>query len=282
MAIEIVPMGAAVGAEIRGVDLAQPLDDRTFAAVEDAYNAHGVIFFRGQKIAPDRLLDLTGRFGDLQFNTFGEKHGLPDWPGIVLISNVEEGGRDIGVKRAGERWHSDMCYTPKPPRGTILCAREVPVQDGLTLGDTCFAATHAAYDALPDAMKRRIAGLRAVFDFAGRVRATPITQAQIEAFPPVTHPIVRTHPYTGRKCLYVMRDDCTGVVGLPDGEAQTLIEALADHIVRPEFVYRHRWQPGDVLMWDNCTVQHKAIQDYNLPLRRLMHRTTFAAAAVPT
>ncbi len=282
MAIEIVPMGAAVGAEIRGVDLAQPLDDRTFAAVEDAYNAHGVIFFRGQKIAPDRLLDLTGRFGDLQFNTFGEKHGLPDWPGIVLISNVEEDGRDIGVKRAGERWHSDMCYTPKPPRGTILCAREVPVQDGLTLGDTCFAATHAAYDALPDAMKRRIAGLRAVFDFAGRVRATPITQAQIEAFPPVTHPIVRTHPYTGRKCLYVMRDDCTGVVGLPDGEAQTLIEALADHIVRPEFVYRHRWQPGDVLMWDNCTVQHKAIQDYNLPLRRLMHRTTFAAAAVPT
>ena len=281
MAIEIVPMGAAVGAEIRGVNLAQALDDRTFAAVECAYNAHGVIFFRGQRITPDRLLDLTQRFGDLQFNTFGDKHGLPDWPGIVLISNVEEDGRDIGVKRAGERWHSDMCYTPKPPRGTILCAREVPVQDGLPLGDTCFAATHAAYDALPDAMKRRIAGLRAVFDFAGRVRATPITQAQIEAFPPVTHPIVRTHPYTGRKCLYVMRDDCTGIVGLPNGEAQTLIEALADHIVRPEFVYRHRWQPGDVLIWDNCTVQHKAIQDYSLPLRRLMHRTTFAADAVP-
>lgn len=281
MAIEIVPTGAAVGAEIRGVDLSRPVDDQSFAAVERAYNAHGVIFFRGQAITPDGLLALTQRFGDLQFNTFGEKHGLPGWPGIVLISNVEEDGRDIGVKRAGERWHSDMCYTPKPPRGTILYAREVPVQDGLPLGDTCFAATHAAYDALPDAMKRRIAGLRAVFDFAGRVRATPITQAQIDAFPPVTHPIVRTHPYNGRKCLYVMRDDCTGIVGLDKGEAAALIEALADHIVRPEFVYRHRWQPGDVLIWDNCTVQHKAIQDYGLPLRRLMHRTTFAAAAAP-
>ena len=281
MAIEIVLTGAAVGAEIRGVDLSQTLDDRAFAAIDRAYNEHGVIFFRRQSITPDRLLALTQRFGDLQFNTFGEKHGLAGWPGVVLISNVEEEGREIGVKRAGERWHSDMCYTPKPPRGTILYAREVPVQDGLTLGDTCFAATHAAYDALPDAMKRRIAGRKAVFDFAGRVRATPITQAQIDAFPPVTHPIVRTHPYTGRKCLYVMRDDCTGIIGLDKGEANALIEALADHIVRPEFVYRHRWQPGDLLIWDNCTVQHKAIQDYSLPLRRLMHRTTFAAAAAP-
>jgi len=281
MAIEILPTGAAVGAEIRGVNLARPLDDETFRAVERAYNEHGVVFFRGQSVTPDRLLAFTQRFGDLQFNTFGEKHGLPDWPGIVLISNVEASGREIGVKRAGDRWHSDMCYTPKPPRGTILHAREVPVRDGLSLGDTCFAATHAAYDALPAAMKRRLAGLKAVFDFTGRKRAVPITQAQIEAFPPVVHPIVRTHPCTKRKCLYIMRDDCTGIVGLEDEEAQILIEALADHIVRPEFIYRHRWQPDDLLIWDNCTVQHKAIQDYRLPLRRLMHRTTFAAATVP-
>lgn len=281
MAIEIVPMGAAVGAEIRGVDLSHDLDEATFAAVENAYNEHGVVFFRGQSLTPGRLLGLTERFGSLQVNTFGEKHGLPDCPGIVLISNIEEGGRDIGVKRAGDRWHSDMCYTPKPPRGTMLYAIEVPVQDGLALGDTCFAATHAAYDALPDAMKRRIAGLKAVFDFTGRQRAVPISPAQIAAFPPVRHPVVRTHPYTGRKCLYVMRDDCTGIDGLEDGEAQALIAALADHIIRPEFVYRHRWQPGDLLIWDNCTVQHKAIQDYGPPLRRLMQRTTFAAAQPP-
>ena len=281
MAIDVIPTNAAVGAEIRGVDLSRTLGNGTFAAIDRAYNEHGVIFFRAQSITPDRLLSLTERFGDLQFNTFGEEHGLPDWPGIVLISNVEDDGRNIGVKRAGENWHSDMCYTPKPPRGTILYAREIPALDGLVLGDTCFAAAHAAYDSLPDSMKQRLAGLTARFDFAERKRAVPITQAQIEAFPPVTHPVVRTHPYTGRKCLYVMRDDCTGIIGMDEDEAQALIEALADHIVRPEFVYRHRWQPDDLLIWDNCTVQHMAIQDYDLPLRRLMYRTTFAAESVP-
>ena len=281
MGIEIVVADAPVGAEIRGVNLSQPLGDNIFGAVDDAFNAHGVVFFRNQSVTPDGLLSFTKRFGDLQFNIFGEDHGLDDHPGIVVISNVKEGDREIGVKQAGARWHSDMCYSAKPPRGTILCAREVPRQDGLALGDTCFAATHAAYDDLPDSMKDQLQGCRAVFDFAARRRAQEITEEQRDRFPAVTHPIVRTHPYTGRKCLYVMRDDCTGIVGMEDAEAQRLIAALADHIIRPEFIYRHRWQAGDVLIWDNCTVQHMAIQDYDLPLRRLMHRTTFAAEAPP-
>ena len=281
MAIEIIETAAPVGAEIRGVDLSDPLGDNLYRAVEDAFNAHGVIFFRNQSITPDGLLAFTKRFGALQFNVFGEDHGLEDHPGVVVISNIEEDGRDIGVKRAGQHWHSDMCYTANPPRGTILCAREIPRQDGLTLGDTCFAATNAAYDDLPKAMKDRLAGRRAEFDFAGRKRAQFITQDQRERFPPVTHPIVRTHPHTGRKCLYVMRDDCTGIEGIEEDEGRRLIEALADHIIRPEYIYRHQWQEGDVLIWDNCTVQHLAIQDYDLPHRRLMHRTTFAAEAPP-
>ncbi len=281
MALKVVQSDAPVGAEIRGVDLSQPLNENTFGTVEDAYNEHGVIFFRNQSISPEELLDFSRRFGDLQFNVFGEDHGLANHPGIVVISNVQEGGRDIGVKRAGQHWHSDMCYTANPPRGTILCAREVPHQDGLILGDTCFAATHVAYDDLPGSMKDRLADRRAEFDFSGRKRAQVISQEQRDRFPPVCHPIVRTHPYTGRKCLYVMRDDCTGIEGVDDEEAQRLIEALADHITRPEYIYRHQWQEGDVLIWDNCTVQHMAVQDYNLPLRRLMHRTTFAAEAPP-
>lgn len=276
MSIEILPTGAAVGAEIRGVDLAEPLDAADFAAVDNTFNEHGVIFFRNQTLTPQQQLEFTRRLGDLAFNTFGEAHGLPDAPGIVVISNVMQNGREIGVRRAGDAWHSDMCYTANPPRGTMLYAHEVPVQDGLVLGDTCFASAAVAYDALPTDMKQRIAGMEAVFDFAGRKRKHPITQAQIDAFPAVTHPIVRPHPMTGRKCLYIMRDDCTGIVDLLDEDAQLLIAALADHIVRPEFIYRHQWQPGDLLLWDNCTVQHKAIQDYDLPLRRLMHRTTFA------
>ena len=281
MSMEVVPTKAPIGAEIRGVDWSQTTDDDSIAAIEHAFNEHGVVFFRNQSLSPDGLLALTKRFGELAFNVFGEDHGLPGYPGVVLISNIEEDGRDIGVKRAGARWHSDMCYTAKPPRGTILCAREVPEQDGLVLGDTCFAATHTAYDDLPDELKAQIEGRKAIFDFAGRERAQIITEELRARFPAVTHPIVRTHPHTGRKCLYVMRDDCTGVVDMEDGAAQQLITALADHIIRPEYVYRHRWQAGDVLMWDNCTVQHLAIQDYALPLRRLMHRTTFSAVARP-
>jgi taurine dioxygenase len=123
-------------------------------------------------------------------------------------------------------------------------------------------------------MKRTLEGRRAVFDFRGRKRSFPPTQAEIDRNPPVRHPIVRTHPRTGRKCLYVMRDDCTGIEGIEADEAEGLIAALADHIVKPAFVYRHQWRSGDVLMLDNCMVQHRAIQDYDMPQRRLMHRTT--------
>lgn len=279
MSIEVIPTDAVVGAEIRGVNLDQPLAAADLEAIDTAFNEHGVVFFREQTLSPDQQVAFTRRLGDEVLNTFGQSNGLPGRPDdIVVISNVVENGKDVGVRRAGEAWHSDMCYTANPPRGTMLYAHEVPVQDGLTLGDTCFASAAAAYDALPDEMKERVERLEAVFNFAGRKRARPITQAQIEAFPEVTHPVVRPHPFTARKCLYIMRDDCTGLVDVRDHEAQTLIAALADHIVRPEFVYRHQWQPGDLLMWDNCTVQHKAIQDYELPLRRLMHRTTFATS----
>ena len=171
-----------------------------------------------------------------------------------------------------------MCYAARPPRGSMLYALEVPELNGLTLGDTEFANTAAAWDALPEATKRLLLGVPAVFDFRARKRSFPITQEESDRYPPVRHPIVRTHPRTGRKCLYVMHGDCTGIEGMADEPAHALIDALALHIVRPEFVYRHRWRQGDVLMWDNCTVQHKAIQDYDLPQRRLMHRTTMGGS----
>ncbi len=156
----------------------------------------------------------------------------------------------------------------------MIYALEVPELFGLTLGDTEFANTAAAWDALPQSVKERIDGLRATFDFGRRKRAFPPTKAETDRYPPVQHPIVRTHPFTGRKCLYVMRDDCAGIEGMEVEESEALITALADHIVKPTFIYRHQWRPGDLLMWDNCSVQHRAIQDYDLPLRRLMHRTT--------
>lgn len=279
MSIEIIPTGAALGAEIRGVDLAEPLDDASFAAIERAYDEYGVIFFRDQRITPSQQVGFTRRFGEIEFNIFGERWSVPDSPEIVVVSNVTEDGRPIGVRRAGENWHSDMCYTARPPRGTMLHALEIPELHGLPLGDTEFASAAAAWDALPEALQQRLAGRRATFDFTGRKRAFPPTQEEIDRNPPVRHPIVRTHPRTGRKCLYLMRDDCTGIDGMGQQEAELLIAALADHIVKPAFVYRHQWRAGDLLIWDNCTVQHRAIQDYDLPLRRLMHRTTMGGAA---
>jgi taurine dioxygenase len=278
MSLEIIPTGAALGAEIRGVDLSRALDDATFIEIERAYNEHGVIFFRGQQIVPPQQVAFTRRFGEIEFNIFGERWSVPGSPEIVVVSNVTEGGQPIGVRRAGENWHSDMCYAARPPRGTMLYALEIPDLFGLSLGDTEFASAAAAWDALPEPLRRRIDGLRAVFDFSERKRAFPPTRSEIDRYPPVTHPIVRTHPYTGRKCLYVMRDDCTGIEGMEAQEAEALIAALADHIVKPAFVYRHQWRPGDLLLWDNCTVQHRAIQDYDLPQRRLMHRTTMGGA----
>jgi taurine dioxygenase len=278
MSIEVIPTDAALGAEIRGVDLAQPLGDNAFAVIEQAFDEHGVIFFRDQRITPPQQVAFTRRFGEIEFNIFGERWSVPGSPEIVVVSNATEDGKPIGVRRAGENWHSDMCYTARPPRGTMLYAHEIPDLWGLPLGDTEFASAAAAWDALPEPMKGFLGNRRAVFDFVGRKRAFPPTQSEIDRNPAVTHPIVRTHPRTGRKCLYAMRDDCTGIEDMAADEAEGLIAALADHIVKPAFIYRHQWRVGDLLMWDNCMVQHRAIQDYDLPQRRVMHRTTMGGS----
>lgn len=279
MQLEITPIDGPVGAQVRGADLSRPLDNTAFAAIEAAFDEHGVLVFRDQVITPAQHVAFSRRFGEPMENFNAEIHGVAGHPELFVVSNVVEGTRPIGARRVGETWHSDMCYAAQPPRATLLYALEIPQLHGLTLGDTEFANAAGAYEALPDAMQQRIARLEAIFDFRGRTRARGVSEDIARRYPPVTHPIVRTHPRTGRKSLYVMRGDCTGIVGMEAAEAHALIAALAEHIVRPEFVYRHRWQRGDVVMWDNCTVQHKALIDYDLPQRRLIHRTTIAGPA---
>ena len=273
---QVRPLAGAAGAEVTGIDLANALDDTAFAAIEEAFDIHGVLLVRNQNITPSQQIAFAERFGQIEINYNSAKYGLPDRPQIYVISNVTEGGKPIGSRRAGENWHSDMIYSAKPPRATMLYALEVPALHGLTLGDTAFANAAAAWDALPEPMQRKLAGLIGIFDFTGRKRSERPDPEVVARYPAVRHPIVRTHPRTGRKSLYVNRDDCTGIVGLATDEAEALIVALSDHVVRPEFVYRHRWHQGDLVMWDNCTVQHKAILDYDLPQRRLMHRLTIA------
>src|SRR5215468_2702979 len=179
MTLEILPAGAALGAEVRGVDLSRALDDEVFAQIERAYDEYGVIFFRNQRISPEQQVAFTTRFGEIEFNIFGERWSVPGSPEIVVVSNVTEDGRPIGVRRAGENWHSDMCYASQPPRGTMLYALETPQLYGLPLGDTEFASAAAAWDALPARMQQFLDGKRAVFDFRRRKRALTPSQAEI-------------------------------------------------------------------------------------------------------
>lgn len=274
MSVTVHTSGFAAGAEIRGVDLRQSLDGGTFAAIQSALDAHGVIFLRNQQITPDQQIAFTEHFGEPEVNFNALRFGVDGSPVIYRISNITEDGKPIGTRRAGETWHTDMSYAKHPAAVTMLYAVEVPHLHGMPLGGTGFANAGAAYDALPDSMKEAIAGLKGVFDFRGRKRSSPVSAADIAAYPPVEHPIVRTHPHTRRKSLYIVRDDTTSIVGKGEEESRALIEALADHIVSPQFVYQHRWQVGDVVVWDNCTVQHRAVQDYDLPQRRLLWRTT--------
>lgn len=278
--ITVVPSGFATGAEIRGIDLSRPMDDALFRHVEDAFNEYGVVYFRDQKLTPEQHLAFTRRFGDIEPNMH-RQYGLKDYPDIQVISNVKDsGGNFIGVPDAGGTWHSDLAHKERPARCSILYAHEIPMQDGRPLGDTLFSNTAAAYDALPVAMKKKLEGLKTPHSYEAKHALREKVKQKAYAHTKghdylnaVMHPVVRTHPFTGRKCLFVIEGECTGILDMPDEEALPLLSELARHCVKPEFQYHHKWQAGDVLMWDNCTVQHMARKDYGLPLRRLMHRT---------
>jgi taurine dioxygenase len=274
----VTKSGSACGAEI-ACDLAQDIDEATFREIERAFHDNIVVVFRGQDLSNDRHIEFSRRFGELEIHIV-KKYLLPGFPEILLISNIrDDRGEHIGLADAGFTWHSDTSYRRRPSRCSLLYAKEVPQRGGRPLGDTVFANTIAAYEALPDSMKQRLVGLKAIHRYATRrrVAASPrpkLTQSQLEETPDIAHPIVRTHPYTGRKSLYVTAGECVGIENMPDDEAVDLIAELDAHCVRPEFLYRHKWQVGDLLMWDNASAMHLAICDYALPERRLMHRTT--------
>ena len=265
-----------IGAHITGVDLAQ-VSDADFTQIENTFNQRGVICIRDQNLSEDQLVAFAKRFGNVEPH-FLRHYTHPHHPEILYISNIQENGKDIGHADAGSVWHSDMSYTERPPRATLLYALEVPMENGVALGNTRFSSAAAAYDSLSIDMKQRLTGLRAVHQVAGR-RAKTGTGQQDQALrreqPAVVHPVARTHPITGRKCLYVNKGECEGIEGVAKEKALALIDELADRTVEERFRYTHHWRVHDLLMWDNCTVQHWASFDYKWPKhRRLMHRVT--------
>ena len=280
--MQITPSQNVIGAEITGVDLGQNLSAAEFGRIEDAFNRHSVVCFPQQQLDEPQLVAFARRFGEVE-KIFLTHYAHPKYPEIMFVSNIKKDGRDIGHADAGSVWHTDMSYTARPPRATLLYALEVPMENGVALGDTQFSSAADAYDSLSDAMKQKIAGLRAIHQVAGR-RARTGTGQQDQALrreqPAVVHPVARTHPYTGRKCLYVSKGECEGIEGMPTDEALKLIDELAERTVEPRFRHTHHWRVRDVLMWDNCAVQHLASFDYKWPQhRRLMHRVTVGGSA---
>jgi len=290
--ISVRKLSKHLGAEILDVDLSRPLDPGAFTEVSNAFFEHQVVVFRGQKLTPSQQVAFTQRFGELEQHVRKE-HRLPGCPEILIVSNVvDERGAAIGVQDAGRFWHSDLSYKRVPSLLSALYALEVPVRDGVTLGKTSFASVAAAYDALPEDLQKRLHGLRNIHSYrfyrAKNVRAQTEEQArggrvvqehqldeeQLKAVPDVEVPIVRTHPVTGRKSLFINEAHTSRVLGLPEEAGAALLAQLCAHIIQPEFRYEHEWRAGDLLMWDNVSVQHKANFDYDLPLRRVMHRTT--------
>lgn len=267
---------APLGAEVVGLDLSQPLPDDTFRQVHRAHLDHHVLVFRDARITPAQQIAFSRRFGPLQIHVL-HQFQLAGHPEILVVSNIVENGKPIGLGDAGHYWHSDLSYVDRPSLGSMLHAQELPAEGG----DTLFANMHLAYDTLPPALRHAVDGLTAEHSYLCKyeeLRARspwrpPLSAEQIASVKPQLHPVVRTHPETGRKALFVSEHFTTRVVGLPEAESAELLAQLFAHSVRPEHIYRHRWQPHDMVFWDNRSLMHLAAgcPDH---LRRRLNRST--------
>ena len=270
--IDLRKVSANVGAEIHGVDLRQPLDERTYGEIRGALNEHGVIFFRDQDIGPDHHLAFGERFGEIEIDPTALTGHPPGYPLICEVRKEPEQTRNTGGN-----WHSDHTFDANPPLGSILLARELPDYGG----DTMFASMFAAYDALSDGLKKTLEGLNAVhaktraFDGLPRDRQVSAEhkaaiQAQFASREAV-HPVAPCHPETGRQLLFVNPTYTTRFEGWTEKESEPLLRFLFQHAARPEFTYRFQWRVGSIAFWDNRSVWHYALNDYH-GSRRLMHR----------
>lgn len=270
MSLIITPLSPALGAQISGVDLSREIDASTRDAIEQALLAHQVLFFREQSITPRQQADFAARFGDLHIHPIYPN--VPETPQVLILDTAVTDVRDNAI------WHTDVTFLPTPALGAVLAAKQVPEFGG----DTLWASGIAAYEALSEPLKCLLDGLTATHDFTksfplARFGSTPEDLARWEATrkanPPISHPVIRTHPVSGRKSLFVSDGFTTRINELSEQESEAILKLLFAHATRPEFTIRWRWQVGDVAFWDNRVTQHYAVDDYR-PQRRVMHRAT--------
>ncbi len=267
--IQVRKVTPRIGAEISGVDLSKPLDDRTFREIKAALLENQVIFFRDQDITLDQHKDFGRRFGELHVHPAAP---APEGHPEILRIHADQNSKRV----AGEGWHSDVSCDPEPPMGSILRLHKVPSCGG----DTLFSSMYAAYDALSQQMKDLLCGLTAVHSgehvYRGRYEYTEGSREDTKkAFPLSEHPVIRTHPETGRQALFVNSSFTTHIKGLPRRESEALLEFLYAHCARPDFQCRFKWDVGSIAFWDNRCTQHHAMWDY-FPEVRSGFRVTIA------
>ncbi|BCL74607.1 taurine dioxygenase [Jeongeupia sp. HS-3] len=273
--LAITPLSPAIGAIVSGLSLAAPLSDEHRTALNDALLRHQLLFFRDQALTPEQQRDFARQFGDLHIHPIYPN--VPETPQILVLDT------DANNLPDNDNWHTDVTFIPTPPLGAVLAAKQLPP----TGGDTLWASGTAAYDALSPQLQALLSGLTATHDFAksfpaSRHAISAAGRARWEATraknPPLSHPVIRTHPVTGRRAIFVNEGFTLRINELPERESRALLDFLYAHVARPEFTVRWRWQVNDVAFWDNRVTQHYAIADY-LPARRVMHRATILGDA---
>ncbi len=277
--MHITPSGQTLGATIEGIDLGKGIADDAFGQILGALGDYGVVRFPRQQLSAQDLKNFSSRFGELEVHV-ANAYQEPGIPEIMLLSNIVENGKPIGLSDAGQGWHTDMSYNRMIAFANVLYAIEIPSRNGEPLGATEFCNMHAAYADLPAQMKRRLEGLTATHDFdkfwemmrqKGSARAA-LTPAQRAARPPVSHPVVMTHPITGRPVLYANPGYTVSIDEIPADESDDLLEFLFAHQLQDKYRYVNRWQEGDVLMWENIGTIHNAVADYGPDEHRLIKR----------
>jgi taurine dioxygenase len=280
MTLRIVPGTATLGARVEGLDLSQPLSADEFEQLLQALGRYGVLSYPKQELTAKQLRDFSRNFGRLEVNVAGayQEPGLPE---VMVLSNIVENGKPLGLSDAGQDWHTDMSYSNMIAFTNVLYGIKIPHRDGEPLGNTAFCNMHAAYDGLPAEWKQRLEGKTVLHDFdkfwemmrreRGSTRP-PLTPAQRAARPPVSHPVFLDHPITGKRVLYANPGYAIRINEMEQEESDEALEFLFAHQTRPEFRYAHRWQVGDVLMWDNMGTIHNAIPDYRPDEPRLIKR----------
>lgn len=284
--MQIIPSGQTLGARVEGIDLGNPLADPDFRTILRALGQHGVLCFPQQTFGVGPFAAFGRRFGDLEVNVANLFHE-PGFAEVMILSNMKDAeGRPLGLNDAGQGWHTDMSYSSDIALANVLHAQKVPMRNGKSVGETQFRNMHAAYDELPDALKDRLEGRTATHDFEKfwevmRLRPgsgrKPLTEEQKRRKPPVSQPLVRIHPITGRRILYANPGYTMWIDGMDRHESDLILDYLFRHQERAEFLYAHHWAEGDVLMWDNIGTVHNAVADYMPDEHRFMRRVQVMA-----